>query len=459
MVLHKCGGKEMSETIANLYDLTENLDKSTQLINELSMLFYNGFSKLIKKDRDILDQLAKGFKDSPLREIVPQSIEKLSKSDYNKDNFTALVLAITSVQGAIHDALYVHAEEVFGTKTSFYTHEDTIMFEDFVDETKIFLENIQTWLIDLAIKGFSDLNKESIISFETVLETLESQNNLQRLGVILRCLTNEFLLVLSDTKNQEHAIQVRWMDLWCKAYLLTLKKQIPPKGIKISGKLKLVALQTYTHRNFLTVVLSGILEYNKENIYIEIEKSKFIIDLIPIEEFWYQLNNENSELFKGLNTSTVISVKEGYLFENGSLILKNFAATTEKFSLIQELEKTVEKQNLMLSKIQAIDRHPIQFKLPVLVEAKDINGRICKLGNKEIPIRFELQPTRRSSTSLIQNKMLLELHFDNGWFLKPLTSMGANNIFLGKIAEQPNTATPTYDTLKERSSKILREKK
>ena len=198
---------------------------------------------------------------------------------------------------------------------------------------------------------------------------------------------------------------------------------------------------------------------NIEEIYIEIEKSKFIIDLIPIEEFWYQLNNENSELFKGLNTSTVTSVKEGYLFENGSLILKNFAATTEKFSLIQELEKTVEKQNLILSKIQAIDRHPIQFKLPVLVEAKDINGRICKLGNKEIPIRFELQPTRKSSTSLIQNKMLLELHFDNGWFLKPLTSMGANNIFLGKIAEQPNTATPTYDTLKERSSKILREKK
>ncbi|MCE7740959.1 MAG: hypothetical protein GOP50_00750 [Candidatus Heimdallarchaeota archaeon] len=452
---HSKSGQMKSESVVNLYDLTDNLDKTTKLTQELSYLFYNGFSKLIQKEKEKLSQLADGFKNSPLREIVPQGLEKLQKNDFNKDNFTALVLAITSVYGAVHDALYDQAKEVVGEKTIFHTPEDSVSFDEYDVETRTLLDNIQNWLIDLAIRGFSDLNKESIISFETVLQTIEDNVELKRLGVILRGLTNEILLVLSDTKNEEHAIQLRWMDLWCKAYLLTIKKQAPAKGTKVTGKLKLVGLQTHVHTNFLTVVFNGILEVNKENIYVEIEKSKFIIDLIPIEEFWHQIKTENAVLFDGLLTSKIISVKNGNLFQNGNLISEDFKATAKTFVLSEEVEKIVGK-SLSISKAQSIDRHPIHFKVPFVIDEKEIKGNEVKVGEKVIPIRYDHQPVKRKSAL---NKSLIELRFDNGWYFKPLTSMGGTNQFLGQLTVKPTTTASIYALLKERSSKILRDKK
>ncbi|MCG3223592.1 MAG: hypothetical protein H7647_03930, partial [Candidatus Heimdallarchaeota archaeon] len=163
----------MSDKNVNLYDLTGDLDKTIKLTQDLSFLLYNGFSKLIQKEKDTLNQLAKGFANSPLRDIVPQGIEKLQKSDFHKDNFTALVLAITSIHGSIHDALYVKAEEVLKKKITFLAQKNNTTFEEHTEEMSTLLSNIQNWLIDIAIGGFSDLNKESIQSFETVLQTVE----------------------------------------------------------------------------------------------------------------------------------------------------------------------------------------------------------------------------------------------------------------------------------------------
>ncbi len=443
-----------SDSATNLYDLTNNLDKTTKLTQELAYLFYNGFSKLIQKEKEKLSQLADAFKNSPLREIVPQGLEKLQKNDFNKDNFTALVLAITSVYGAVHDALYDQANEVLGEKITFHIPEDSVSFDEYDVETRTLLDNIQNWLIDLAIRGFSDLNKESITSFETVLQTIEDNVDLKRLGVILRGLTNEILLVLSDTRNEEHSIQLRWMDLWCKAYLLTLKKQAPVKGTKVTGNLKLVGLQTHVHTNFLTVVFNGILEVNKENIYVEIEKSKFIIDLIPIEEFWHQIKTENAVLFDGLLTSKIISVKNGNLL-HGNLISEEFKATTKTFVLSEEFEKIVGK-SLLITKTKPIDRHPIHFKVPFVIDEKEIKGNEAKVGKKIIPIRYDHQPIKQKSES---NKSLMELRFDNGWYFKPITSMGETNQFLGQLTVKPTTTASIYALLKERSSKILRDKK
>ncbi len=449
----------MSDKNVNFYDLTGDLDKAIKLTQDLSFLFYNGFSKLIQKEKDVLNQLAKGFVNSPLREIVPQGIDKLQKSDFHKDNFTALVLAITSIHGSIHDALYAKAEEVLEKKITFLTQESDTTFEEHTEEMSTLLSNIQNWLIDIAIGGFSDLNKESIQSFETVLQTVEDNKELKRLGVILRGLSNEIILVRSDTKEKDYSIQVRWMDLWCKAYLLTLKKQIPSKGRKVNGNLKLLGLQPYVHRNFLTIVFNGILENKKEKIYVEIEKSKFIIDLVPVEEFWFQLKQENQNLIDGLLKSKIIKVSNGVLQQNGNLVLTDHKLTTETFDILDVVQKSADKNSLLISKIQAIDRHPIHFKLPCIIKLEDIKNQTVKIGDKEIPIRFELQPTKRVQRPVTKNNMLMELRFDNGWFFKPLTSIGASNVFLGQISEKISTETPIYSILKERSSKILRDKK
>ncbi len=449
----------MSNKNTNFYNLIGNLDNVVKLTQDLSSLFNNGFSKIIQKEKDVLDQLAKGFVNSPLRDIVPQGIEKLQKSDFRKDNFTALVLATTSIYGSIHDALYEKAGEFLKKDITFFTHKNDTTFEEHSNEVKTLLDNIQNWLIDIAIRGFSDLDMESIQSFEPVLQTVENHKELQRLGVILRGLSNEIILVRSDTKDKDYSIQVRWMDLWCKAYILTLKKTIPAKGTKIKGNLKLITIQTHIHRNFLTIIFNGILEHKKENIYVEIEKSKFIIDLIPIEEFWFQFKKENQKLFDGLLKSKVITINDGVLQQNGNLVLTDFKLSTETFDLLDIVEKSVNKKSLLISKIQAIDRHPIHFKLPCLMKIEDSKNQSVKIDDKEIPIRFELQPTKKVLKTLLNTKMLMELRFDNGWFFKPLTSIGTANVFLGRISEKITAETPVYSILKERSSKILRDKK
>ncbi|MCG3223518.1 MAG: hypothetical protein H7647_03560 [Candidatus Heimdallarchaeota archaeon] len=275
----------------------------------------------------------------------------------------------------------------------------------------------------------------------------------------MRGLSSEIILVRSDTKEKDYSIQARWMDLWCKAYLLTLKKQIPPKGKKVNGDLKLLGLQPYVHRNFLTIVFNGILENKKEKIYVEIEKSKFIIDLVPIEEFWFQLKQENQNLIDGLLKSKVIMVSNGVLQQNGNLVLTDHKLTTETFDILDVVQKSADKNPLLISKIQAIDRHPIHFKLPCIIESEEIKNQTVKVGDKEIPIRFELQPTKKVQRPVTNKNMLMELRFDNGWFFKPLTSIGASNVFLGQISEKISTETPIYSILKERSSKILRDKK
>ena len=449
----------MNSENKNTYDFSVDLDKAIKLTHNISLLFNNGFSKLIQKEKATLNQLAEGFTNSPLRDIIPQGIEKLLKADFHKDNFTALVLAITSIHGAIHDALYDTAVKMLGEERKFFAQEESTAFEEHNDETRMLLDNIQNWLIDIAIRGFSDLNIETIQSFETVLQTVEDQSELKRLGVILRGLSNEFILVLSQTKEEGYPIQTRWMELWCKAYLLTLKKHVPAKGIKVKGNLRLIAVQTHLHRNFLTIVFNGILEHKKEKIYVEIEKSKYIIDLIPIEEFWNQFKKENDKLFSGLLSSKVIAVKEGILHQNGYLVLNDHELTTEVFKLLDVVQKALKDGSLSISKIQAIDRHPIHFKLPCIIKKEYIKQQTVKLDDKEIPIRFELQPTKRSMSASLKENMLMELRFDNGWFFKPLTSIGPPNMFLGQISEKPVAVTPIYSLLKERSSKILREKK
>ena len=449
----------MSSIKENFYNLTGDVDKAYKLIQDLSLLFQNGFSKLIQKEKDTLNQLAIGFTNSPLRDIVPQGIEKLQKADFQKDNFTALVLAITSIYGAVHDALYEDAEKILGKERIFLSHENSTAFKEHNVETGTLVENIQNWLIDMAIRGFLDLNIETIQSFEPVLQAVEDQVELKRLGVILRVLSNEIIIVLSNPKDEGYTIQLRWMDLWIKAYLLTLKKQIPSKGIKVKGNLKLVALQTYVHKNFLTIVLNGILEHKKEKIYVEVEKSKFIIDLIPIEEFWDQLKQENQKLFDGLFKSKIITIKDGTLQQSGNLNLTDYEITAETFHLLDVVQKSVDQNTLTISKIQALDRHPIHFKLPCIIKKEDIQNQIAKIGDIEIPIRFDLQPTKKILGSFLKGTILMELHFDNGWFFKPLTSMGTANVFLGQISEKITAATPIYTLLKERSSKILRDKK
>ena len=93
------------------------------------------------------------------------------------------------------------------------------------------------------------------------------------------------------------------------------------------------------------------------------------------------------------------------------------------------------------------------------MKLEDSKNQIIKIEDNEIPIRFELQPKRKILGTKQVKNMLMELRFDNGWFFKPLTSMSTTNTFWGQISLKPNTETPVYSILKERSSKILRDKK
>ena len=92
----------------NYYKLTEELDEILIIINSMSDLFFSGFSKLINKDKEILDKIIEGFSQSPIREVVQKGLQNLKKSVFNEDDFTALSISVITHQCYFYVAFYYY---------------------------------------------------------------------------------------------------------------------------------------------------------------------------------------------------------------------------------------------------------------------------------------------------------------------------------------------------------------
>lgn len=456
MVFIEVGGYSMENKEMNNYKLSEELDEILKIINCMSDLFFSGFSKLINKDKEILDKVIEGFSQSPIREVVQKGLQNLKKSVFNEDDFTALTIAVLTLQGSFHDALYENVENLIGIKVNeLIDSENKIDFNDYEKDTIVILSNIRNWLISIAIGGFNDLTSDSLESFEQVLDTIETIPDLKRLSVLLRGMTSEFLDVLSTDVDDKSKLQLRWMDLWVRAYVLTLKKRVSINSRPISGKLRLISIQNYIHRHFMTIIFNGILENKKEKIYVEIELSKYLADLVPIQEFWTLFNQDYQEFFDALNKSIVIDIIKGELRDNSILNIEEYKLSVDTFNLLEYLKSAFKNNSLKSMKIQPIDRHTVHFKIPILVDRKNVKEKILEIGEHKIPLKYYNQLSIKKQQIQLEDKLFGEIRFDNGWYCKPLTFLGPQVVCCSSIKSDGKESL-VYPVLKERSSKILR---
>ncbi|MDH5401376.1 MAG: hypothetical protein OEZ01_05530 [Candidatus Heimdallarchaeota archaeon] len=434
------------------------LDQVFEIQHQLIQVFSNGFSKLNSKGIETLKEINIAFSTSPLNTLISEAITGLNNNQLTSSNFDLLAIVMASIDGSAYDSLFDELNKLMENQVSLIDNAKEINYTSNTEDHENFLESIKSWLIDLAIMGFTEINMDVLESFEQVMDTLENIPELMRLNVILRGFIEEITTEIPITSQDEFPAK-RWLGLWLRSYLLTM--QLPKENVQSikDCKLKIIGVQKYSHDYFTLYTFHGILDHEGNNRLIQIEAKKFTINEVSNNELLDLLNSTHPELFKGLEENLVIQVKQGMISGN-YLILEKFKTTTTSFDIYETLAVLFESKTISYNKQNPYNRHPLLLKYPVLCKIENITkDGTSKFDWGDIPIRFDKVGTLNEKWKLANSKGIFGfIQFDNGWWISPVTILGDKNQYIGYTYSQDRSGKNVYEVLKERSNAILRSK-
>lgn len=463
-----------------LKDLPDGINELANFINKLDQCFLSGFASFGSFHKETLASLQRIFTGTPLQEPLGKSCEALQHNECVERHFAGIAAARAALQGSQFDILQRQIRTALGR--SVIENEDCPDFSPEIERSShinVWRESTRQWLMELALAGFGRLAAGTLTPFMSTLKQIQDEPQLVRLAVLLTGFLDELITSVPISDVKEIPLY-RWVDLWTRAMIGTLKpvSAIQPKTV--SGILRLVGVDVHQHAHFFSFVAYGLLEVNSHTQFIRITMSAYKVDAISGNEVWL-LFPQAAPLFEAFSKKQALVITDMPLLSTGDLIWDGKVVLDKKYKLMDAVEywfASNAEKTFHPGVILPVDCHPVQIAEPIFLRdytvKEDADTLFLDWGdNLTLPVAMDRVSVFSELTEELvakSSQMFGLMRFDSGqWSVQPLgvvsqTGKGqkakTTTLFTGDSAavilkKPPKTSTVAI--LQERASRLLRE--
>jgi len=469
----------MSGSLSTLSALPPSVAETAEVIARLDHCFLVGFGRMSEREVQAVSALPRLLAQTPLSSRVKEACDALLRSEFVEKHFVSLACARAALQGAMSDALSNQVCAALGRSP--LSEELPLTPTDAPPHHGVFRESTRHFLMEIALSGFAQLEPESLYPFYATLDKIQEETELIRLAAVLSGFLSELLFALPIPAGKTIP-SYRWVDLWTRAMLLSIKSPPAAKISTVSGEFLPLGCDLHHHRNLFSVCVHGVLRSASESRVVRTTVSAYKVDTVIGHEMWRLLEGTYDKLLKGVRDRAVMKVTDLPLVESGDLLWEesrvSVGAVYNPFAAVTPL--LAAGTTLQRPKPSGLDRHPAQLgELVALSSYKVIKGEASKskrpsaaeqLEEKQLDVaglKLPLAGARLSDGSGMtidriekSSQLIGLLRFDRGqWALQPLTLQVGSAIELAGTPPQSLKAKDdTVGVLRERASKLLRKK-
>ncbi len=461
----------MSQGLKSLATTPEGVQRAAELIDGLDQAFMVGFGRLGAEQLRTLDTLGKAFTGTPLDARLSEALAAVRRNEFVEKHFVALAAARSALQGAQHDALSAQAAEALGRPALGEAPGVEADVQAQPSHHEVYLESVRHWLMEVALGGFLQLTPETLLPFGATLEKLQAEPGLLRASSLLTGFFEE--LVFSMPVSALHEVPAhRWVDLWSRAMVLSVKTPPPVRREAASGNMHLMGVDLRQHGFFASAVFHALLVEGDSARHVRATLSQYKVDVVFGTELWRLLGVKASRLVQALSEGKQLSVKDMPITQAG-----DFLWNDAKASLVSKLdvEGPASKWLVAGAKLQRCalpgwDRHPAQLGELVYISDHRLTGRegssptLALADGTNLPVATErmAMATDFSVTELGMGPVVGLLRYDRGgWRVQPLTLVKkgkkVETLVLGSLAAG-GSGKGALEILRYKAGKLLRAK-
>jgi hypothetical protein len=444
-----------------------------KLIDQFDEAFFLGFGRLGSNEMTLLRRLAEVFADSPLGPRIKEAKAAISKSEFQEKHFISLAMARAALLGSCHDALLKSAKDTLGR--SFCSSEPEFAREqqEAPSQVTVWLESVRQWLMEIAISGFFQLGYEQIGPFLATLKQIQSEPRLIRLSALVTGFIYEIERAL-PIDDMPAAPKRRWIDLWSRAMILAIRVPVELASQTVDGCFKALGLDLHHHPFFFSATVYGLFECNKQLYWTSMSLSSYKVDLVVLNEMW-ELLDDHSQILSAIAGNLSLELTGATLQSSGELIPGQFVSPGAPFSACEESRILSQEGAVQFPSRPGSDRHPLLIAEPIALQKLALSKDLLSFQREDgqaLPLALDrlgemlLFPAEKLSKAKGQLESLSLLRFDNNqWSLQPLfcSSLAKKSAAYYSVTSplsyvRKKKKKTTVSTLKERASRLLREK-
>ena len=459
-----------------LQTMPEDVRHAAEVVAALDRCFLVGFGRLGPDQVEALQALRRICSGTPLERPVAAAVEALGRNEFVELHFVALAAARAAIQGAQYDALRAQAARALGRPVDEGSGDGQAAGEpsDVPGPVKVWQESTRHWLMELALAGFKQLEDQTLAPFAATLEQLQGEPLLTRLAALLTGFRQELLDAMPVAALPSVPIY-RWVDLWTRAMVGSLRPPPALTGRKVSGTLRVLGVDLRHHGSFASFDAYALLEHDHRTRVVRLTLSSYKVDVVQGAEMWSCFRVETEPLLRALSEHVALDVRDLTLLPTGDLLWDGTAKVGKPFPFLVEAARWLVPGAApapALPGVAPADRHPVQLAEPVYLEGYQVEGgdepQLAWDDGTRLPVAVrrlsaasELQPEHVAQSTAL----LGLLRFDAGqWAVQPLAvrlgGRGVNEEFTGSGAYEfvRKGKGETLATLQERASRLLRKK-
>ncbi len=409
--------------------LPDGVADALAVVDALDAALGRGLARVGPTEQAALDGLSAALSASPLGPTLAEAAPALARGEVLAHHLAAVAAGREALLGAVHDALLAHAAAAAGLQVLEPELSDPPARPAELDPL---LDSLRQWLVELAVAGFAQLERATLVPMVEGLHGLQQAPELQRLAALVSGFCFELLDHAPTSAVADPPLR-RWVDLWARALLGTYRAPSTPARAPVEGQLHVVGGDLRHHDHLVSLVVHGLLEHGGLRTLVRVPVSAWKVDAVTGAEAWQLLRDQQPELVGALAKPVTLAVT-GALDSTGALQL----ATAAPGAALDP--RALDLSGARLPAPAPRDRHPVLLAVPAVLASADASGRrvspMCELDGVEGPL-----------AGLVR--------WDGGWSVQPLAGT-----LKKKLATPPSDAkvkTDVTEVLRERASKLLRE--
>ncbi|KST63168.1 hypothetical protein [Mastigocoleus testarum] len=450
-----------------LKDIPEGIESTYDLIAEFDQCFLTGFANLESQHQETLKSWQYIFIGTPLEKPVNDACRAIEKNEFIEKHFLTLAATRAALQGSIFDGLQHQLLDVL-ERPQVMDADLKITSIDIPSHIQVCQESILQWLMEIALVGFSCLDRSTLVPFIPNLEKIQEEPLLIRQAALLTGYFNELIRQV-PVKDSNSVCLYRWVDLWTQAAIAGLGTTVNSQPQTVSGSFTALGMDLKTHANLVSFTIYGLLQDENRTQLAKISQSAYKVDAISSDEIWL-LFPDAEILLQAFANNKILYLNNIPMLPTGDLIWEDTAEFGCKYRLMEKAAEYFAPSSQISGCYTNPDtRHPIQIGEPVYLNNYQIvrqDGEIViDLGEKG---SLKIDRNRMSQFSPITDENILKsseifglIRFDDrSWSLQPLAVMAnQKTIYTGENAAKilrNKSRTTTVSILRERASKLLR---
>lgn len=421
----------------------EGLAEALSVVDGLDATLGRGLSRVDDQAGPALDALAATLNGSPLGAAVAEAVANLRAGELHAHHLVTLAAAREGLLGAVHDALLDQAAEASGLRI---TTPELLPTAPRDPSLAPRLDSVRQWLLELALAGFTQLDRATLAPMVAGLAALQGEPSLRRPAALLTGLVYE-LLAHAPTSQLTHPPLRRWADLWSRALLGTVVGHEVPTSTRTCGSLSVLGAELRHHAHLVEAVIHGMWQDEDGVRLVRCPVSIWKVDAVGPEEVWALLRAAAPELIDALAAPATLALEGVELLTTGELRWSGDVTSITAFDPF-----AADLSTASLTAPAPRDRHPIQLAIPVVGPV--LNGALggTPLSADRVSPLLELDDLSKATEAVGL------LRWDEGWTVQPLVIRTKKKLLgperLITLARKSDATAAAV--LRERASKLLR---